>query len=386
MNLYFKPVVIVAFSIFMFPALSQSACLLSPKIRPALCGRLDSVQQGDLVPVNITLYEPIFHIAVCEDRSTPPPDPHICGTVVDSIAAYWTLHKQDVLRLFSDCPVYDTSNLSHKLDSTDFNTTRSYFGLATMQTIAALAAESLVVMLDLGFYFRLPDAVLHTKAFPFDTTIINLVQLTDSNRVNVKGSYMVGGSTFASISIPRYGLPFVLYRNATPTICPLGLWGDFVLSASDTVRIKYPTDQTQLYIAFDCCGGVPRCSSWARIDTSILTHEYRFRTETSFLYMKVLDGSKPDSIKVRFDTKSFLGTATVRAPDSRPAQSRTVLSQRGAAFSASLRNAMLRGASISVYSIDGRKIAPATFMRTGVVVVKKIENGRISYTRNVLAW
>jgi hypothetical protein len=386
MNRNLKPVIIAVFCMFLFPVLSQSACLMGAKIQPTLCGHLDSVQSSDLVPVNITLYEPIFHIYGCERFEPPPLDPHVCGTVVDSIAAYWTLHKQDVLRVFSDCPVYDSANTSRRLDSTDFNTTRNYFGLATKQTIAALAAESLVVMLDLGFYFRLPDAALQSTAFPFDTTIINLVQLTDSNRVVVRGTYMVGSSTFASISIPRYGLPFVLYRNATPTICPLGLWGDFVLSTSDTVRIKYPQDQTQLYTAYDCCGGVPRCSSWARIDTSILTHEYRFRTETSFLYMKVMEGSKPDSIKLRFDTKSFLGTAVVRAPGSRANQSGTVLSQRGAAFSASLRNAMLHGASISVYSIAGKKIAPTALMRSGIVVVKKIENGRISYTRNVLAW
>jgi hypothetical protein len=123
-----------------------------------------------------------------------------------------------------------------------------------------------------------------------------------------------------------------------------------------------------------------------KIDTGILTHEYRFRTETSFLYMKVMDGSKPDSIKLQFDTKSFLGTAVVRAPGSRADQSRTEYSQRGAAFSASLRNAMLHGASISVYSIAGRKIEPAAVMRSGIVVVKTIEMGRISYTRSVLAW
>jgi hypothetical protein len=126
--------------------------------------------------------------------------------------------------------------------------------------------------------------------------------------------------------------------------------------------------------------------SWAKIDTSILTHEYRFRTTSSFLYMKVMEGSKPDSIKLRFDTKSFLGSSALRTPGLHPAQSRTAFSQRGAAFCAGLRNAMLHGASISVYSLDGRKTSLAAVMRSGIVVVKKIENGRISFTRNVLAW
>lgn len=388
MNSYFKPVVIVVLSMFLYPALSESACLNSAKIRPALCARLDSVQASDLVPVNITLYEPIFHIAVCEDRSIPPPDPRICGTIVDSTAAYWTLHRQEVLRIFSDCPVYDTSNLTHRLDSTNFRTTRNYTGLATRQTIAALAAESLVTMVDLGFYFRLPDATLQATVFPFDTTIIGLIRVTDSNRVVVKNSFGVGSGSFAPVSIHRYGLSFVLYRPFTLTICPLPLSGDFVLDKSDTSKIKYPRDQTQLYSAIDCCGGVPKCSSWVKIDTSILTHEYRFRTTTSFLYMKVLDGSKPDSIKLRFDTKSFLGATAIAVPSLHQGQIRSAfLRQHNATLmNARAGNALLHDVSVSVYSISGRKIGPAALMRSGVVVVKKMENGGVFYSRNVLAW
>jgi hypothetical protein len=385
MNLYFKPVVIAVLCTFLFPVLSQSACLMGARIQPTLCGRLDSVTADQLVPVNITMYEPVIRVPLCEDRSNPPPSGAICAQLyADSEAAYWNRQKSEWIRVFSECPVWDTATLSHRLDSTDFKVAIYYSGLATKQTIITLASEQLIRSLDLGFYFRLPDSVLHATTFPFDTVLIGCFSMNDSGLVKFNNS---------EIMISRYNLPLFFWRTPDPLWFPEHFSWDFETNLNENRNIiKYPvpdyiTNGFRFLITSCECHGMPSCSSWLQLDTAgYRSFEYRLRTVTSFLYMKVLDGSKPDSIKVRFDTRSFLGTAVVRALGSRPAQSRTVPLQRGAAFNASVRNAMLHGALISVYSIDGRKIVSAAIMRSGIVVVKKIENGRISYTRNVLAW
>jgi hypothetical protein len=234
-----------------------------------------------------------------------------------------------------------------------------------------------------------PDSLLSKTTIPFDTTIINLIRVTDSNRVIVKGNVMASMSSFAPVTIRRYGLTFVLYRPYTMTICPLPLWGDFVPGESDTARIKYPKDQTQLYRANDCCGNVPRCTSWAKIDTSILTHEYRFPTASSYLYMKVLDGSRPDSIKLRFDTSSFLQANAIRMPDLARPQKKSPFSLHNNNVLAALRRGSLNATSITVYSMTGKNITASAMNRnligkSGIVIVKINANGGSYYSREVL--
>jgi hypothetical protein len=231
-----------------------------------------------------------------------------------------------------------------------------------------------------------PDSLLLRTAFPFDTTIINLIRVTDSNRVVVKANVMAGGASIAPVTIPRYGLTFALYRQNTLTICPLPLWGDFVLGETDTARIKYPKDQTQLYRAQDCCSKVPRCTSWAKLDTSVLTHEYRFPTTTSFLYMKVLDGSKPDSIKLRFNTSSFLQADAILKPDLARVQKKPPFSLRNNDVLAALKRGSLNAASITVYSMTGKNITASAIKgncigKSGIVIVRIVEKGRNYYIK-----
>jgi hypothetical protein len=236
-----------------------------------------------------------------------------------------------------------------------------------------------------------PDSLLLRTAFPFDTTIYGLVNVTSNKRVVIKcgtGSIFTDGvCRISPVRIPRYGLSFALYCPNALTVCPLPMWGDFIKGESDTSGIKYPKDQTRLFSAKDCCGGVISCTSWARIDTSTLTHEYRFPAGSSFLYMKVLDGSAPDSIKLRFNTTPFLQADAVLRPNA------SRLPQHSASRLCEAASAEQGGgtrSTVSFFSVTGKNITTEVmkgsyFQRTGIVVVKIKENGRSYYLKELLA-
>jgi hypothetical protein len=124
---------------------NKSPCAATGKIESNLCSIFDTAQDNEKLPITIILVEPLFSVPGCDDRNAPPPDPRMCtATETDSETVYWTLHKTQVLQLFSTYSFFDTGNTNIRLDSSAFNFTRQYVVAATKQTILALAAEPLV--------------------------------------------------------------------------------------------------------------------------------------------------------------------------------------------------------------------------------------------------
>jgi hypothetical protein len=98
--------------------------------------------------------------------------------------------------------------------------------------------------------------------------------------------------------------------------CPQDIAFDFGLSTLKDN--KFPQDWATLLFGGSYNGSIcsPPCPSYVNIDSSYKTHEYRFTlgdTLEHVLYMKVMDGSKPDSIRVRFDTSSFLPVTKIHS-------------------------------------------------------------------------
>lgn len=281
--------------------------------------------------------------------------------------------------------MWDTATLSHGLDSTDFKVTTFYSGLATKQTILTLASESLVRLLDLGFYFRLPDSVLQATSFPFDTLLVGCFTMNDSGLVKFNNS---------EIMISRYDLPLFFWRTPDLLWFPEHFSWDFQTNPKENTNlIKYPVSdwltQGFKFLITSCeCHGMPSCASWLKLDTAgYKNFEYRIRTVSSFLYMKVLDGSTPDSIKLRFNTSSFLPAGTAPRPGAGHGQNKDLFSFH--TILAALKNGKVNNAAITVYSVNGKNITPDLMKgnlicRNGIVVLKITENGRSYYLRQVL--
>jgi hypothetical protein len=167
---------------------STSPCALSAKIQPTLCAKLDSVTPDQKLPVYIIFLEPVFHVPGCEDRAAPPPDPKLCSSAeIDSETAYWTVHKSEVVRLFSAFSLYDTGNTNRRLDSMAFNFTRLYAVSATKSTILAIATESSVV----GIELIVPPRMLSIKQnnssasrFPFSLRNNNILAALRRGNLN----------------------------------------------------------------------------------------------------------------------------------------------------------------------------------------------------------
>lgn len=192
-------------------------------------------------------------------------------------------------------------------------------------------------------------ASLSSTLFPFDTVFINYAKLS-------------GPFNTAPITVPRYGLSFVFYRYPGPTICPVWEYADFRLtgSSADTSNIKYPLDNSRLidsYIDNTCTATI------LKIDTSYSTHEYRFKIDSSILYMEVLASAKPDSITVRFDTTSFLRKTQVINP----------ARKYKPAPNSFLSSAKYLGKASKFYDIAGRIIQASSIMtrtRNGIIFIE----------------
>ena len=177
---------------------------------------------------------------------------------------------------------------------------------ASVATINQLAQENLVARIDLfsapGIPTTVPNLSILSTQFPFDTVCTGLI--TDN------------GTLLAdTVVVARYGMKFKFGPLSTSLVCcPQDIAFDFGVSTLKDNR--FPQDETPLLSGGSYDGSVcsPPCTSYVNIDSSYKTHEYRFPLADPLghvLYMKVLDGSRPDSIRVRFDTVSFLSTSSI---------------------------------------------------------------------------
>jgi hypothetical protein len=184
--------------------------------------------------------------------------------------------------------------------------------------------------------------------FPFDTSLTGLI--TDNGRLLAD-----------SVFISRYFLKFKFGPVPTSLVCcPKDIAFDFGLSTPKDN--KFPQDRSTLLFGGSYDGSIcsPPCTDYINIDSSSRTHEYRFSPGDipgHELYMKVLDGAAPDSIKVRFDTISFLtpvGT-TVR-PAATHSEKITLGFDNGFVTVYGLANGKL-----SFFEVSGKRLSSSIF-------------------------
>jgi hypothetical protein len=178
---------------------------------------------------------------------------------------------------------------------------------ASVATINQLVQENLVARIDFlfapGVPTTVPNLTILATQFPFDTALTGLI--TDD-----------GTLLTDTVVIARYGMKFKFGPLPTSLVCcPQDIAFDFGLSILKDNR--FPQDWTTLLSGGSYNGSIcsPPCTSYVNIDSSYRTHEYRFSlgdTLEHVLCMKVMDGSKPDSIRVGFDTSSFLPITKIR--------------------------------------------------------------------------
>jgi hypothetical protein len=294
----FIPVCLLAFSAFASPC--------GNKIGDLLCQQMTNLTDTSKVMIQIILPQPPFSY------------PNKMEVSVDSARNY-SLMVQDSLsrHLKAIEPRIDSLFVKYVLLSVTTGQRISppnisydyFFDLeASVATINQLAQENLVARIDflsaLGVPTTVPNMTILTTRFPFDTVLTGLI---------------AGNGTLLAdtVVIARYGMKFNFGPLPTsPICCPQDIAFDFGLSTLKDNR--FPQDWTALLSGGSYNGSIcsPPCPSYVNIDSSYRTHEYRFSlgdTLEHFLCMKVMDGSKPDSIKIRFDTVSFLPITNIRS-------------------------------------------------------------------------
>ncbi len=340
-----KRITLVVLSVVM-PLSSSFASTCAAKIDNALCQQMASLaQSSSLIPIEILLPEPPFSY------------PNKMEVSVDSARNY-SLMVQDSLsrHLKAIEPQIDSLFVKYVLLSISTgqrisppNISYDYFldVKASVATINQLAQENLVARIDLfsapGVPTGMPALTILAMQFPFDTVLAGLI--TDN------------GTLLAdTVVIARYGMKFKFGPLSTSLVCcPQDIAFDFGVSTLKDNR--FPQDGTTLLSGGSYDGSVcsPPCTSYVNIDSSYKTHEYRFPLADPLghvLYMKVMDGSRPDSIRVRFDTVSFLTNTSISV--------RSSVTNSGKIAVAFDKNFVtvygLDNARIAIYDVSGRKL------------------------------
>jgi hypothetical protein len=159
------------------------------------------------------------------------------------------------------------------------------------------------------FYFAV------AAEFPFDTILTGLAKVLPDNSITpVKDT---------TIIISRYGLKFYFGHLLTnPFCCPQDVREDFFIKTGNEPYLfsniiypnEYPADIPLMVGGWypPCTGSDCTSTSFINVTESYKTHEYRFPLGTDTLYMKVIEVYTTDSLKVRFDTVSFLTPSNIR--------------------------------------------------------------------------
>jgi hypothetical protein len=294
----FIPVCLIAVSAFASPCGS--------KIDPALCNQMANLSSTTLVPIQILLPQPPFNYPNKMDVS-PDSARNYSLMVQDSMGRHLKAIEPQIDSLFVKHVLLSVTT-GQRLSPP--NISYDYFldVKASVATINQMAQENLIARIGLlsapGVPTTVPNLTILSTRFPFDTVFTGLI--TDN-----------GTLLTDTVVIARYGMKFKFGPLPTsPICCPQDIAFDFGLSTLKDNR--FPQDWTTLLSGGSYNGSVcsPPCTSYVNIDSSYRTHEYRFTlgdTLEHVLCMKVMDGSKPDSIKVRFDTSSFLPITKIRS-------------------------------------------------------------------------
>jgi hypothetical protein len=371
---------------------SSLAAACSTKVSDALCGQIASIPDSSLVSIQICLPQPPFNYP---SRGNIVQDSIYSVMVVDSVSRYLVSLKPRIDSLFEKYPLFSITTGQRLLATSAFSPIPyDYFmNVSTFaSTISPLSKETLIGIVNTftstvpTAVTAIPDVAVLFTPFPFDTTFVGLYNMQQ---------ILPQTST---VAVARYGLNFILGQLATTVSVDnsIQIKEDFCLSNGTRLYsdIRYPRDTVPFDTSVLLQGKnysslCANCVPYVSLDSSYKTHEYRFQIGASVLYMEVLPGSKPDSIKVRFDTVSFLDKTIVsRAFSGHTIQSSFTLDKLKEIFEKGL-NSVLSG-KVKFYDLSGRNIQISTNAiqkktRSGVVIVEYCENGSRIFMRYNLA-
>lgn len=383
-------------------SVSSFAATCSPKIEDTLCKYLLNPPNSSVVAIRILLPQPPFSYP---DKTKVSVDSmkNYGRMMLDSMQRNLTAMKPRIDSLFEKYVLYTLTTPRQRISPPDILYDYVLNVSAYDTTVTQLAEESLVVKMELYqsgvpvTTTTVPEFMILSTQFPFDTVLTGLAKVLPDNRIvpNVD-----------TLFIDRYGLRFYFGRLPAPAwCCPAPIREDFWLSGNTgTVYsdIRYPMPLLQVFndsIFLFMSGGQnppncnPPCTSFIKINPGYQSHEYRFQLNSATLYMKVTDADaqNTDSIKIRFDTTSFLSSSGIRnrSFSGKPASGcvdlvfeNNFLVVRGIKAGERIRISIfdLRGRMLFASAINGEKgrLAVPNLRGKGVLIVKiSTERGEI---------
>jgi|WetSurMetagenome_2_1015567.scaffolds.fasta_scaffold242600_2 hypothetical protein len=212
-----------------------------------------------------------------------------------------------------------------------------------------------------------------TSTFPFDTVLTGLAKVLPNNLI---------GPQDTLITVVRYNLNFHFgHLSSSLVCCPATVCEDFRLShpvggVSDNrypMGSTVPSEENCLMTGEEypnVCIDIP-CPSSIKVNESYKTHEYRFPLSSGMLYMKVIEVYGTDSLKVRFDTSSFLPTSKIcNAPATKSASRIGLTWENGFATVQGIR--VGENCKISIYDLAGKKLFESATMENRKIAVTNL--------------
>ncbi len=355
------------------------------KIDSALCLQMANADSATLLPIEIVIPEPTFS-PPNKDSVSPDSAKNFSTMMIDSLNRHLAAIKPEIDSLFATYPLYSTTKPAQRILSPNIPYDYFFEVEATASTISALSGDSLVARIasytpssSTTTTTTVPEYAIRATTFPFDTIIAGFFKAS----INLPPEA-------DTITIARYGMKFGFGPFAEEAICPdFSFCADFYcLSANGPIYNRYPEDSQGNYLMCGegYCYGVDS-APYLNVDSSYKTHEYRFYLDSLTLYMKVTSVYSSDSLKVRFDTVSFLTTSAVRPASlgSNPVSHIGLIWRNGAIAVTGLKTG--EPCTISICDVSGKRLfeSAVNANRPGLAVSNRIAEGmfvvRIS-TRN----
>jgi hypothetical protein len=281
---------VTVFLVLMGVSAFSATC--SAKIEDTLCTHMANLGFPYTVPIKIVL---------------PRPADSLSGTLEAMKPAIDSLYAKYKLRVLKTPPQISASS------------TVSYdyvmYAVSFPDTILHLAAESMVSRIELLQSYSvanstLPDFAILSTQFPYDTVLTGVAAVLADNAIV---------SSLDTVRMARYGFQFRFAWLPTPLLCcpemvakDFTIWNTNDRGCSD-IRFPQDSDLTKVLMT----GGwyftsyLPAETSYVSMNQNYQTHEYRFQLHSAMLYMKVMDVYGLDSMRIRFDTMSFLPTGVI---------------------------------------------------------------------------
>jgi hypothetical protein len=352
--------------------LAKATTGCNAKIDAAVCQQMTG---SSLIPVQILLIEPPFSYPAKGDRTQ---DSIYSVMVEDSLSSHLISLKPQIDSLFTKYDLRSVAFPNQRISSPNISYDYAMNVEATPSAINQLAQESLVGRLA---YLSLQAPIATTTVpvfsilatqFPFDTTLIGLVKVTATN-----GIYNPD-----SVVIARYGLKchFGQFIVAIGSTNYDDVKEDFCLADPSEMfqsDIRFPQD-TYVFLTGKAYQNLPSscnppCTSYVEVDSSYKTHEYRFQIGSSTLYMKVENAANLDSIKIRFDTVSFLTNSRVnQIPAMTNSKNVDLFFDRGFVNVNGVENGR-----ITIYDVSGKKLLSQTLTKNARVALPAFVGARI---------